>query len=132
MAKETILTYDLSEAPKYIMWERPNRRTIYYEPVIRKKENELDPDAYVAMYARCYYSKGSVTRYRMDEYLFQVVGPTLAEALQLFGERLQQLQADGVIEGRYLNYEKIETKHHALLHENVYRKLKNEFYKLAK
>lgn len=132
MAKETILTYDLSEAPKYIMWQRPKGRTIYYEPVIRKKENEYDEEAYVAMYARCYYSKGSVTRYRMDEYLFRVVAPTLVDALQLFGERLQQLQADEVIEGRYLNYEKIETKHHALLHENVYRKLKKDYYKLAK
>ena len=132
MAKETILTYDLSEAPKYIMWQRPNRRTIYYEPVIRKKENEYAPEAYVAMYARCYYSKGSVTRYRMDEYLFRVVAPTLVEALQLFGERLQQLQAEELVQGRYLCTEKIESRHRPLLQEDLYYKLKREFYKLAK
>jgi len=131
MAKEETKMYDLSEAPKYIMWERSSRKTIYFEPLIQKHENEFHSDAYIGMYAR-FYGRGNVTRYRLDDYLFRVEGPTLVETLQAFGERLQQLQKDELIQGRYLCAEKIESKHRTLIHEDVYYKLKNEYYKHLK
>ena len=131
MAKETVLTYDLSEAPKYIEWEKISGKENFYEPFIIKRQNEKDPDAYIAMYAR-HYSRSNIARYRMDEYLFKVCGPTLAETLQLFGERLQQLQADGLIQGRYVCSEKLESKHRELLNEDVYYKLWYQRVKLGK
>ena len=131
MAKETLVQYDMSEAPKYIQWERGNRKTIYFEPLICKQENELDSQAYLAMYARC-YSRNGVRRYRMDEYLFRVEGPTLAETLLCFGQRLSDLQAAEIIQGRYLCADKVETSHRMLLQENLFNKLRELHYKTRK
>lgn len=131
MAKETLVQYDLSEAPKYIQWERDKRKTIYFEPLICKQENENDSQAYVAMYAR-HYSRNGVRRYRMDEYLFCVEGPTLAETLRCFGQRLSDLQAAEIIQGRYLCADKVDSSHRMLLQENLYYKIREQHYKTKK
>ena len=87
--------------------------------------------AYVAMYAR-WYSRNGVRRYRMDEYLFRVEGPTLAETLLCFGQRLSDLQAAEIIQGRYLCADKVETSHRMLLQENLYNKIRELHYKTRK
>lgn len=118
--------YDMSEAPKYIKWERPNKKTIYYEPLITKLENEGHNNAYEAMYAR-YHSRNGVRRYQMNDYLFRVEGPTLAETLQRFADRLQELQKAEVVQGRQLCADKADSSIRTLIHQDVYYKL-HEYY----
>lgn len=118
------MMYDLSEAPKYIKWERQTGKTIYYEPLITKQENEGDSNAYEAMYAR-FYSRSGIRRYQMNEYLFRVQGPTLADTLQRFADTLQRLQKTELIRGRYLCEENIKREHGELINRNLYNKLDN-------
>lgn len=123
--------YDLSEAPKYIMWERPTGKTIYYEPLITKQENEGHSNAYEAMYVR-HYCRNNVRRYQMDEYLFRVEGPTLAEAMQRFADTLQKLQKAELIRGRYLCAENIKSEYRELIPRDLYVKLDRQNIKYYK
>lgn len=118
------MMYDLSEAPKYIKWERQTGKTIYYEPLITKQENEGHSNAYEAMYARL-YSRSGIRRYQMNEYLFRVQGPTLADTLQRFADTLQQLQKTELVKGRYLCAENINREHYELINRDLYIKLDN-------
>ena len=113
--------YDMSEAPQYIKWERPSRKTVYYVPLIAKMENDNNEQAYTAMYARRYVRNG-VTRYQMNEYLFRVEGCTMSQTMQRFGERLQDLQEAGVVQGRIFCADEVQYSHRTLIQEALYRK----------
>lgn len=118
--------YSWDQMPKYIQWNKSKSTTYYYSPLVFKKENERDLDAYVAMYARQFFRSTGLS-FRTKDYLFRVEAPTLSEALERFMERFMLLQREQIIDGRYLQAEKIERKHRELVNEKLYYQTRDDY-----
>lgn len=118
--------YGWDQMPKYIQWEKSKSTTIYFAPLVFKKENEHDPDAYVAMYARESFRTTGLS-FRTKDFLFRVEASTLDEVLKKFGERFCALQEKGIIQGQQLIPEKIESEHRELINEELYYQTREQY-----
>lgn len=126
MSKQLENVYSWDKMPKYIQWNKSKSTTIYFAPLVFKKENEHDPDAYVAMYARESFRTTGLS-FRMKDYLFRVEAPTLDEVLRKFGERFHTLQEKEIIQGRLLIPGKIESDYRELINEELYYQTRDQY-----